>query len=515
MKAHEQPDPTSVVIFGAGGDLTHRKLLPALYNLFVEKWLPGCFTVIGLDRRSITNDEWRTQLRQGIDTFSRRGKTDDATWNAFAPAIEFQHADFSDPASYAALAARLDAKDKACGVKAGRIFYLAVPPTLFETVAVQLGKAKLARDRKRVRIVIEKPFGSDLDSARALNKSLTAVFEESQIYRIDHYLGKETVQNILALRFANSLFEPIWNRRYIDHVQITVAEEVGVEHRGGYYEGAGALRDMVQNHLTQVLCLVAMEPPVSYEAEEIRNRKVDVLRAIHPLGREEVMHHAVRGQYGEGYVLGQCSAAYRAEPGVAPDSATETYAAVKLFIDNWRWQGVPFYLRTGKRLAGRVSEVCIVFRSVPHQPFPRMAMEQWEPNRLVIRIQPDEGIMLVFQAKLPGEQMRLSPVAMRFSYKESFHIEPPEAYETLLLDVCRGDATQFMRADQLEAAWRVIMPILEVWNAAMPSDFPNYGAGSWGPQAASTLIAQDGRSWIAPNLHDREPFACAIKAPET
>jgi glucose-6-phosphate 1-dehydrogenase len=515
MKPHSQPEPTSVVIFGAGGDLTRRKLVPALYNLYMEKWLPECFTVIGLDRRPMTSQEWRQALRQGVDAFSRRGKADEAAWNAFAPALEYQQADFSDRASYAALAARLDAKDKECGVKANRIFYLAVPPTLFETVAGQLGKARLARDRKRVRIVIEKPFGTDLESARALNKSLMAVFEESQIYRIDHYLGKETVQNILALRFANSLFEPIWNRRYIDHVQITVAEEVGVEHRGGYYEGAGALRDMVQNHLTQVMCLVAMEPPVSYQAEEIRNRKVDVLRAIHSVSREDVLRHAVRGQYGEGYVLGQCAAAYRAEPNVAPDSTTETYAAVKLVIDNWRWQGVPFYLRTGKRLPARVSEVCIVFRSVPHLPFPNLAVEQWEPNRMVIRIQPDEGIMLVFQAKLPGEQMRLSPVAMRFSYKESFQTEPPEAYETLLLDVCRGDATQFMRADQLETAWGVIMPILDVWSSVSPADFPNYGAGSWGPQAASTLIAQDGRSWIAPTLHDREPFACMVKPPAT
>jgi len=515
MKPPSHPDQTAIVIFGAGGDLARRKLVPALYNLFVEKWLPDCFTVIGLDRRPMTSDDWRKSLREGVDAFSRRGKADDAAWNAFAPALEYQQADFSDPASFAALAARLDAKDKQCGVKGSRIFYLAVPPALFGPVAGRLGKAKLARDRKRSRIVIEKPFGSDLESAQELNRSLTAVFEESQIYRIDHYLGKETVQNILAFRFANSLFEPIWNRRYIDHVQITVAEEIGVEHRGGYYEGAGALRDMVQNHLTQVMCLVAMEPPVLYQAEEIRNRKVDVLRAIHPISHEEVMRHAVRGQYGEGYVQGACVPAYRSEPNVAPDSATETYAAVKLFIDNWRWQGVPFYLRTGKRLAARVSEVCIVFRSVPHLPFPSMAMEQWEPNRLVMRIQPEEGILLTLLAKLPGEQMHLSPVAMRFSYKESFHAEPPEAYETLLLDVCRADATQFMRADQLEAAWGIIMPILEVWQSVRPTEFPNYGAGSWGPQTASTLIAQDGRSWLAPTIHDREPFACKPKTPAT
>ena len=515
MKPQNQPDATAVVILGASGDLTSRKLVPALYNLFLEKRLPEVCTVIGAGRSPMTSEEWRGALRQGVDTFSRRGKADDASWNAFAPALEYQQVDYSDPVSFAALAARLDAWDKQRGVKANRIFYLAVPPMLFESVTAQLGKAKLARDRKRARIVIEKPFGSDLESARKLNKSLMAVFEESQIYRIDHYLGKETVQNILALRFANSLFEPIWNRRYIDHVQIALAEAEGVGHRGGYYEGAGALRDMVQNHLMQVLCLVAMEPPVAYNAEEIRSRKVDVLRAIRPMSHEEVLRQAVRGQYGQGYVLSQCAAAYRAEPGVAPDSSTETYAAVKLFVDNWRWQGVPFYLRTGKRLAGRVSEICIVFRSVPHQSFPSLSTEQWEPNRLVIRIQPDEGIMLVLQAKLPGEQMRLSPVAMRFNYKESFHAEPPEAYETLLLDVCRGDATQFMRADQLEIAWGVIMPILEVWSSVQPTDFPNYGAGSWGPQAASTLIAQDGRNWIAPTLHDREPFACVPKPPAT
>ena len=515
MKPQNQPDPVAVVILGASGDLAIRKLVPALYNLFLEKRLPENCAVIGAGRSPMTSEEWRGSLRQGVDTFSRRGKADDASWNAFAPALEYQQVDYADPASFAALAARLDAWDKQRGVKANRIFYLAVPPALFESVTAQLGKAKLARDRKRARIVIEKPFGSDLESARKLNKSLMAVFEESQIYRIDHYLGKETVQNILALRFANSLFEPIWNRRYIDHVQITLAEAEGVGHRGGYYEGAGALRDMVQNHLMQVLCLVAMEPPVAYNAEEIRSRKVDVLRAIRPMSHEEVLRQAVRGQYGQGYVSGQCVAAYRAEPGVAPDSSTETYAAVKLFVDNWRWQGVPFYLRTGKRLAGRVSEICIVFRSVPHQSFPSLSTEQWEPNRLVIRIQPDEGIMLVLQAKLPGEQMRLSPVAMRFNYKESFHAEPPEAYETLLLDVCRGDATQFMRADQLESAWGVITPILEVWGSGQPTDFPNYGAGSWGPQAASTLIAQNGRNWIAPTLHDREPFACVPKPPGT
>jgi glucose-6-phosphate 1-dehydrogenase len=357
--------------------------------------------------------------------------------------------------------------------------------------------------------VTEKPFGRNIASARSLDRILTAVFDESQIYRIDHYLGKETVQNMLAFRFANALFEPIWDRRYIDHVQITVAEQLGVEHRGSYYEHAGALRDMVQNHLLQILCLIAMEPPVSFNADEIRNKKVDVLCAIRPILPSEVHRVAVRGQYGRGWIEGQRVKPYRDEPDVAADSGAETFAAIKLFVDNWRWQDVPFYLRTGKRLPARTSEVFIQFRPVPHQSFPAPAIADWQPNRLVIRIQPKEGIGLRFQAKQPGQIMHLSPVEMSFWYQDSFKAPAPEAYETLLLDVMRGDATLFMRADQIETAWSVITPILDVWEAVTPTDFPNYQAGSWGPEAAEILIAQDGRSWLMPTVvadAENEPY---------
>jgi glucose-6-phosphate 1-dehydrogenase len=370
---------------------------------------------------------------------------------------------------------------------------------MIETVAEQLGRVKLADDLNN-RMVVEKPFGRDFYSAQHLNGVIQSIFRESQLYRIDHYLGKETVQNIFAFRFANSMFEPIWNRRYIDHVQITVAEDIGVEHRGAYYEQAGALRDMVQNHLLQLMSLIAMELPISFEADEIRNRKVDVLRAIREIPVEQIHHFAVRGQYGSGWVKANKVKPYRKEPDVDPNSNTETFAAVKLYVDNWRWQDVPFYLRTGKHLPARVSEVVIQFRPVPHQSFPSAALVQPEPNRLVIRIHPTEGILLRFMAKKPGEVLQLTPVDMRFTYREAFKSVPPEAYETLLLDVMLGDFTQFMRADQLETAWSILTPILEVWESVEPTDFPNYSAGSWGPEEAEVLIAQDGRTWHTPSV---------------
>jgi glucose-6-phosphate 1-dehydrogenase len=495
-----RPQATIITIFGAAGDLTWRKLVPALYNLFLDKWLPERFAVFGLDVKEMSQDEWCQRLRQGVDEFSRRGKADDAEWQAFAAHLSFMAADFGDAAAYARLGEQIAAQSKGWDCAADCIFYLAIPPTLIETVVRQLGQAELSHDREHRRIVTEKPFGRDLASASALNRMLTGVFDESQIYRIDHYLGKETVQNILAFRFANALFEPIWDRRYIDHVQITVAEQLGVEHRGGYYEHAGALRDMVQNHLLQILCLIAMEPPVSFNADEIRNKKVDVLCAIRPILPSEVHRVAVRGQYGRGWIEGQRVKPYRDEPDVAADSSAETFAAIKLFVDNWRWQDVPFYLRTGKRLPARTSEVFIQFRPVPHQSFPHPAVVDWQPNRLAIRIQPKEGIGLRFQAKQPGQTMHLSPVEMSFCYQDSFKAPAPEAYETLLLDVMRGDATLFMRADQIETAWSIITPILEVWEAVTPVDFPNYQAGSWGPEAAEVLIAQDGRSWLMPTV---------------
>jgi len=512
MLGYSKPSATVLVIFGAGGDLTWRKLIPAMYNLSLDKLLPDRLAIIGVDHKELSHDELRGRLRDGVDRFSRRGKADDKSWNEFAPALSYVATDFGNLATYFDLANQLAELDKQWNAQANHIFYLAIPPVLIEMMSEYLGEAGLGHNDPRSRLIVEKPFGSDLGSARTLNRRLTALFSEPQIFRIDHYLGKETVQNILAFRFANSLFEPIWNRRYIDHVQISVAEQVGVEHRGGYYEQAGALRDMVQNHLSQLMCLIAMEPPVAYNADEIRNKKVDVLRAIRSIPPGEVNHFAARGQYAAGWVRGRRVKAYRAEPDVAPDSNTDTFAAVKYFVDNWRWQDVPFYLRTGKRLPTRDSEITIQFKPVPHQSFPLSAITQPQPNRLVIRIQPEEGIVLRFQAKLPGEAMRLAPVGMRFSYKESFPTVPPEAYETLLLDVMLGDATQFMRADQLEEAWRVITPVLEAWQSAPPSDFPNYEAGTWGPEQAEAIIARDGRSWaISEPNHAAEEAAEATE----
>jgi glucose-6-phosphate 1-dehydrogenase len=489
-------EPTILVIFGSMGDLTWRKLAPALYNLLLDRKLPGQFAVVGLDLKNETTEEFRLRLKDGANSFCECGAVDDKTWSGFAHNLSYLSGDFADPAIYAALNAQLKAYEKSWGSPANHVFYLATPPGIMQTIVKGMGTAGLADDKRCARIVVEKPFGHDLESAVALNGVLTAVFDETQIYRIDHYLGKETVQNILALRFANALFEPVWNRRYIDHVQITVAEQVGVEHRGAYYEHAGALRDMIQNHLMQVLCLIAMEPMVSFDADEIRNKKVDVLRAIRPITREDVHEMAVRGQYGPGSIAGQKVPAYRSEPDVAPDSPSETYAAIKLWVDNWRWQDVPFYLRTGKRLQASASKVAIQFRPVPHQSFPKSAVLAWQPNYLIIDIQPHEGILLRFQAKQPGSTLQLVPVDMHFSYHETFKTKSPEAYETLLIDVMAGDATLFMRADQVETSWSVLTPVLKAWAGRKPLDFPNYSSGTWGPKAADALMAKDGRSWL-------------------
>ncbi len=489
---------TVFVLFGAGGDLAKRLIVPALYNLYLDRHLPEHFRLIGVDRDGFDDTRLAEYYRESVTAFSRRGVPAESEWRSFAACIRYLQADATQGECYRNLAETLKGQGKELGEPAQHIFYLATPPFLFAPIAKGLTAAGLSHDRAR--IVVEKPLGRDLDSFCEINHALGEGFAETQIYRIDHFLGKETVQNILALRFANPIYEPIWNRRYIDHVAITVAETLGVEHRGGYYERAGALRDMVQNHLMQLLCLVAMEPPVAYDADDIRGKKMDVLRALRHIPRDAVPEFAARGQYGRGWIGGREVPAYREEEDVAADSNTETYAALKLYVDNWRWQGVPFYLRTGKRLGAQVSEISIRFQDVPHKAFPASVGLNAQPARLVIQIQPEEGIVLKFMAKEPGSLLRLRPVDMRFSYREAFKTDSPQAYETLLWDAMIGDATLFMRADQVKAAWQLLMPVLEVWEENPAPDFPNYASGSWGPEAAEVLVARDGISWLTPTL---------------
>lgn len=497
MEAQKQVSPTVITIFGGSGDLTWRKLMPALYNLYLDNWMPEKFMILAFGRQSIPDAEYRKHLLDGINRFSRKGKAEKKDWASFSKNIFYRGADFTKSAVYSTLRKEIVALEKEWKSPITRIFYMAIPPQLIETVSSHIGKAGLAEDTKLSRLVIEKPFGHDLESARELNRKLGTIFNECQIYRIDHYLGKETVQNIMAFRFANALFEPIWNRNYIEHVQVTVSEQLGVEDRGGYYETAGALRDMIQNHLLQLACLIAMEAPVSFNADEVRNKKVDVLRAIRKINHADVHNFAVRGQYDEGWIQGKKVTAYRSEKGVSPTSNTETFAALKFFIDNWRWQNVPFYLRTGKRMNETISVITIQFKPVPHQAFPAESAENWQPNKLILNIQPDMGIRLRFQAKQPGLDMHLTPVDMLFDYSNTYTTGSPEAYETLLLDVMQGDATLFMRADQVEAAWDVIMPVIDTWKANPSVNFPNYAAGMQGPEDSEALIARDGNSWIA------------------
>jgi glucose-6-phosphate 1-dehydrogenase len=484
------------VVFGGGGDLAWRKLVPSLFNLHLDKVLPEKMTIIAVDRADLDDATLRKRLSDGVKRFARAGKPQD--WRKFAAHISYCRGDFENSKTYRELVRRLAKLDKDWNAKATHIFHLAVPTSLFGKIPKLLADAGLARDCQRSRVVIEKPIGYDLESARKLNRALTRSFHESQIFRIDHYLGKETVQNILAFRFANPLFEPIWDRRFIDHIAITVAEQVGVEHRGGYYDHTGALRDMVQNHLLQLLCLVAMEAPVSFGANEIRDKKVDVLRAIRSIAPDEVANCAVRGQYGAGKMDGKQVRAYRDEPGVAHDSNTETFAALELFVDNWRWHGVPFYLRTGKRLPVKASEISIQFCRVPHRAFPPEAAPDFRPVRLIISIQPYEGIVMKIHAKQPGRDLRLRTVDMRFGYRETFETPLPDAYEALLWDVMINDETLFMRADQVEAAWDALTPVLDAWATPAPDDFPNYPSGTWGPLAAEELMRRTGREWFLP-----------------
>ncbi len=489
----QRPPATIVFIFGGSGDLNFRKLTPALYNLYIDKYLPERFAVVGLGRSEYTNETFRERLFDGIQKFSRRK---DGPWSEFSTAISYLQLDAGDAASFSKITDVVNARHAEWGQAPNVLFYLSVAPKLVPEIATNLSKLDFCRDTIHTRIVVEKPFGHDLASATELNRLLGGLFAEEQIYRIDHYLGKETVQNILALRFANALFEPIFNKNYVEHIQITASETVGLEGRAGYYEGSGALRDMIQNHLLQLMCMVAMEAPVAFGANEVRNKKVDVLNAIRRIPADKVAGFAVRGQYGPAAdIKGKPVLGYREEKNIPADSKTETYAALKLYVDNWRWQNVPFYLRTGKFLPEKITEITIRFKPAPNFAFPQEATDTWRQNRLIIGIAPVMDIRLRFQTKRPGQIVRLDPVDMAFRYADSYDGQEPEAYETLLLDVMTGDATLFMRADQVEAAWRVVQPVLDAWEAETP-DFPNYMPNTWGPEAANQLIEKEGYRWM-------------------
>ncbi len=495
-----KPPPCAMVIFGASGDLTQRKLLPALWNLFMEDQLPAEFSVVGVARTPKSDAAFRDEARQSVLEHSRFRDPDPERWEAFAAGISYVQGQYHDPSTYRRLREHLDELCNRRGSCGNQLFYLATPPSGYEEIIRQLGASGLSQHGPEggwARIIVEKPFGRDLRSARKLNETLRSVFKEEQIYRIDHYLGKETVQNLMVFRFANGIFEPIWNRRYVDHVQISVAEKLGVEGRGAYYEEAGALRDMVQNHLMQVMCIVAMEAPARFDDRSVRNEKVKVLEAVRPITPEEVPHWTARGQYGPGLIDGKPVPGYKQEPGVSRESHTESYAAVKFQIDNWRWAGVPFYLRSGKRLPKRVTEVSIHFKRAPHLVFRDFGDLALERNVLTIRIQPDEGIHLRFGVKIPGVGVEIQPVTMRFCYNEAFRAEPPEAYERLLLDCMLGDITLFSRDDWMERSWELIDPVLQAWSADR-RPLPQYPAGSWGPAAADQLLAQNGHTWWEP-----------------
>ena len=492
-------EPCTVVLFGASGDLAKRKVIPAMYDLAVHQSLGSRYTIVGFARTAMTDESFRASLAEAAKSISEVGPIDPRQWDEFAANLHYCQGDYDNPDSYVRLAKCLSDLEATHDLGGNRLFYLSTPPEVYPHIVEQLGKADLARPASPdswVRIIIEKPLGRDLTSAKELNKKVLSVFDEQQVYRIDHYLGKDTVQNLLVLRFGNGIFEPLWNRNYVDHVQITAAETLGVERRGGFYETTGALRDMIQSHVLQLTSLVAVEPPASFDATSVRNEKLKVLQSIRPFNLEMVAQAVVRGQYAPGIVGGKPVPGYRQEPGVSPTSRTETLVSAKLLIDNWRWAGVPFYLRTGKRLAKRSTEIVIEFRRAPHMVFRERNLE---PNRLVLNIQPDEGISVSFVAKRPGTEMSIGNVTMDFKYKEGFGEAPRSAYATLVNDCVRGDATLFDRGDNVEAAWALIDPILEVWTAAKSAPVPQYPSGSWGPHESDVLLERDARRWYNPS----------------
>ena len=494
--SHKKANPTLFIIFGGTGDLAKRKIMPALYNLFLDGWFPEKFAIIGTSSSKMTDEKYKQELHSAMDEFSRKGKTKKEDWTNFASHILHQAADITDAETFKPFAELTEKFKKEWKETPAVVYYCAVAPHFFCPIAQNISIAKLENNPETTRIVIEKPFGTDLESAKSLNKKLLTIFKEKQIYRIDHYLGKEVVQNVMAFRFANSIMEPIWNRNHIENVQISVTEQIGIGTRGKYFEDAGILRDMIQNHLLQLLCIVAMEPPVNFEADEVRTRKVDVLKAMRKISPNEIDKISARGQYRAGWIEGKEVIGYREEENVDPNSNTETFAAIKFYVDNWRWQGVPFYLRTGKRLFKSASHIAIQFREIPHNMFQSNEGNIPKKNRLIISIQPDMGIQLQLQSKMAGLEMNLNTMNMTFDYSSVAKSDSPEAYETLLLDVISGDQTLFMRADQVEAAWELIMPLLDFWKNNKTTDFPNYPANSWGPENAEALIAQDGYHWF-------------------
>jgi glucose-6-phosphate 1-dehydrogenase len=494
MRLQRVPQPATLVLFGGNGDLAHRKLVPALYNLALQRLLPASFAVVGAARSPMSDTEFRKELHDAVAEHSRTKPINEEVWQAFAQNMHFVAT--PDDAGYDELARVLTQVDANVGTNGNRLFYLATPPQAYVPIIRAIGAHKL-RGPGWSRVVVEKPFGHDLESAMELTAIVHEVFREDEVFRIDHYLGKETVQNILVLRFANGIFEPIWNRQYVDHVQITVAESLGVEERADYYDKAGAMRDVVQNHLLQLLALVAMEPPAAFDDRAVRDEKVKVLRALRRITDREVAARTVRGQYGPGFIEGRPVPSYREEKGVAPDSQTETFVAIRCFVDNWRWEGTPFYIRTGKRLPKRTTEIAIRFRVAPHRIFNKEQSEGVDANELVLRIQPDEGISLTFGAKVPVQGFRIRTVNMDFVYGASFMLDAPDAYETLIVDALRGDGTLFTRRDEVEQQWAFVDQILDAWRRGMPP-LAQYPAGSWGPPEADTLIERDGREWRRP-----------------